>query len=162
MTGFPEFQARQIVQRMHRLREQVDSFASHARVLRLSSTSLDPRSMSQEADTLLRALMANRTDFEKVNSQIGSVSRALSSRPTAASANPAAAQWGNEFRAGSKHFIASVQNAERELKHLYGEANAQLNMPSRTATGPDTLWDALMVMIDVVTRCIEGLKRPKP
>jgi hypothetical protein len=161
MTGFSEFQARQIVQRMHRLTEQVASFASHARILRLSAASFDARSVLHEANTLLHGLTASRTDFEKVNAQIGSVSRALSSRPSAGSASPAA-QWGNEFRAGSKHFIASVRDAEQELKQLYGEANAQINMPTRTGTAPDTLWDALMVMTDILTRCIEGLKGTKP
>ena len=160
MTGFPEFQARQIVQRLHELTQQVDSFASHARMLRLSTTSFDARSMLQEANTLLRKLMASRADFDKASAQIGSVSRALSSRPTPGSPAPAA-QWGNEFRAGSKNFMASVRNAENDLKDLYGQANTQLNMPTRTATGPENIGDALMVITDVVTRCVEYLNRTK-
>jgi hypothetical protein len=161
MSGLAEFQARQIVQRMHRLRNDVDVFATHARMLRLSSTSIDGLVLLQEADNLLRGLKASRVDFEEVNAQVGSLSRALSSRPPSIGGPPPAAQWGSEFRAGSKQFIAAVHNAENELGQLYGAANAQLNSPTRTATAPDNLIDVLLTFIDGLSRWIDYRRRQR-
>ena len=161
MSGLAEFQARQIVQRMHRLRNEVNLFATHARTLRQSSSSIDGLVLLQEADNLLRGLKASRVDFENANAQVGSLSRTLSSRPPASGGPPPAAQWGGEFRAGSKQFIAAVHNAEKEVSQLYGAANAQLNSPTRTATAPDGLMDVLMTFIDGLSRWIEYRRRQK-
>ncbi len=161
MSELAEFQARQIVQRMHRLRDAVDLFATHARTLRLSSASLDGLVLLQEADHLLHSLMAVRVDFENANANVASLSRTLSSRPPRAGGPPPAAQWGSEFRAGSKQFIAAVQNAEKELGQLYGAANAQLNSPTRTATAPDNLVEVLVTFIDALSRWIDHRRRQK-
>ncbi|MGB6943205.1 MAG: hypothetical protein WBE37_12460 [Bryobacteraceae bacterium] len=161
MSGLAEFQARQIVQRMHRLKSQVDLFATHAKLLRQSSASFDGRVLLQEADNLLQGLQASRVDFESANAQVGSLSRALPSRPPATGGPPPAAQWGNEFRAGSKQFMAAVHNAENELSQLYGAANTQLNSPTRTPTAPENLLDVLMNFIDLLTRWMEYRRRQK-
>jgi hypothetical protein len=93
MNALAELQARQIVQRMHRLRVEVDVFAAHARTLRQSSGSIDGLVLLQEADNLLRGLMASRVDFENAQAHVGSLSRSLSSRPPATGGPPPAAQW---------------------------------------------------------------------
>lgn len=161
MNELAELQARQIVQRMRSLRHQVDVFAMHARMLRLSQASFDGRALLQEADSLLRGLMASRVDFENASARTGSLSRSLSSRPPAAGGPPPAAQWGSEFRAGSKQFTEAVRNAEKELSRLYGVANAQLDSPTRTPTAPDNLLDVLLTFIDALTRWSEYLRRQK-
>jgi hypothetical protein len=124
MSQLTELQAQQIVRRMHRLRDEVELFAGHARTLRLSSSSIDGRVLAQEADNLLRGLTASRIDFENASAQVGSLSRRLSPRASAAGGPPPVAKWGNEFRAGSKQFIAAVQNAEKQIGQLYGAASS--------------------------------------
>lgn len=161
MSALVELQARQIVRRMRQLRNEVDIFARHARTLSQSASSIDGRALLQEADTLLRGLKGSQTDFEQATASVGSVSRSLSSRPPATGGPPPAAQWGSEFRAGSKQFVAAVQNAEKELSQLYGAANAQLNSPTRTATSPDNLIDVLMAFIDGLSRWIEYRRSQK-
>jgi hypothetical protein len=136
-------------------------FATHARTLKLSSSSLDGLALLREADELLRGLQASRADFANAEAQVTSLSRRLSPFPPAAGGPPPAAQWGNEFRVGSKQFIAAVQKAETELSQLYGAANAQLNSPTRTASAPDNLIDVLMVFIDALTKWIEHRRRHK-
>jgi hypothetical protein len=156
-----EFQARQIIQRMHRVRYEVELFATHARTLRLSSSSLDGLALLREADNLLSGLKASRDEFANADAQVASVSRKLSPLPPRAGGPPPAAQWGSEFRAASKQFIATVNSAEKELGQLYGAANAQLNSPTRTATAPDNLLDVLMTFIDALSRWIEYRRREK-
>jgi hypothetical protein len=157
-SGFGDFQARQIVQRMHGLRQQVDLFAIHARTLR-TSPSLDPRALLQEADNLLRNLGANRDDFVKLQGQAGTLSNSLSSRPPATGGMSPAAQWGPEFRAGIKQFKDSVLKAETEIRQLYGSANQQLNSPTRTPTMPDNIVDILVNFADMLSRWIEYRRR---
>lgn len=57
-----ELQARQILQRMHFLRGQIEMFAAHATTLG-TSPSLDARTLLQEGDNLLRALKTAQTGF---------------------------------------------------------------------------------------------------
>jgi hypothetical protein len=154
-AGFTEFQAMQIVRRMHRLRGQVELFTAHARMLRQSSASFDALVLLQEADNLLRGLTASRVDFLDIEARVPSLSRSLSSRPPATGGMAPAAQWGGEFRAGSKQFIAAVHNAEKELGRLYGIANAGLNSPTRVATGPENLFDVLLTFMDALSKWIE-------
>lgn len=161
MSGLAEFQARQIVQRMYRLRNDVDIFATHARTLRRSSASIDGLALLREADNLLRRLKASRIDFEEVNSHVGSLSRTLSSRQPSTGGPPPAAQWGSELRAGSKQFISAVHNAENELRQLYRAANAQMKSPTRTATAPDNLIDVLVTFIDGLSRWIVYRRRQR-
>src|ERR1700721_1388240 len=133
-----ESQARQIVQRLHRLHDQVELFATHAGTLKLLS-SVDGRALLQEADNLLRSLKASRIDFESLEAHVGTLSRSLSSRPPASGGMPPAAKGGNELRAGSNQFKQAVRHAEKEIRELYGAADAQLNSPARTPTAPDNL-----------------------
>jgi hypothetical protein len=159
MSVLADFQARQIIQRMHRVRNEVELFATHARTLRLSASSIDGRVLMQEADNLLRGLKASRDEFANADAHVASVSRSLSPLPTGGGGPPPAAQWGSEFRAASKQFIAAVASAEKELGQLYGAANAQMNSPARTATSPDNLVDVLMTFVDALSRWIEYSRR---
>jgi hypothetical protein len=154
-----DFQARQVVQGMNNLRQQVDLFTIHARTLR-TSPSLDGLALLQEADRLLQKLRASRGNFITVQAQTGSLSRALSSQPPASGGMPPAAKWGNEFRAGAKQFKESVLKAETEIRQLYNAANLQLNSPTRTPTGaPDNILDILLNFADALARWIEYRRR---
>jgi hypothetical protein len=159
MTELMEFKARQMVQRMHQLTTQVDSFTRQAKMLQGLSNAIDARVMLQEGNLLLNSLMASRREFETIDSQVNPTVRSLSSRPSNGRPAPAA-QWNNELRAGTKRFLMSVQTAEQSLKPLYSGAMAQMNAPGRTSTEAETITDAVLVMIDVVTRCMECLRRP--
>jgi|SRR5581483_10048876 len=152
-----EYRARQIVRTMHRLRGDVNLFAIHARTLRMSSRSLDGLPLLQEADRLLKALMASQSEFSEGASQTKSLSRSLSSLPPATGGMPPAAKWGNEFRAGAKQFIDAVRKAERELDALYAAANEKMNSPTRTWTGdPSNLLDIVMNFIEGLSRWMES------
>jgi hypothetical protein len=83
-------------------------FVLHANTLRLSSGSFDGLPLLEEADRLLRALKASRSEFEEVATQTGP-SRGLCHLDRAGL--PPAAKWGNEFRAGAKQFIDAVRHA---------------------------------------------------
>jgi hypothetical protein len=161
MSVMADFQARQIIQRMHRVRNEVELFATHARTLRLSSSSIDGLVLLQEADNLLRGLKASRDEFANADAQVASASRKLSPFSPRAGGPPPAAQWGSEFRAASKQFIAAVKSAEKEIGQLYGAANAQLNSPTRTATAPDNIVDVLLTFIDALSGWIEYRRRQK-
>lgn len=155
MSGLSEFEARQIIKRIHLLRSDVEVFATHARVLRLSSSSMDGLALLQSADGLLRRLKASRTDFENLISCVPSVRRSLSPRPLSIGGPPPAAQWGNEFRALSSQFAVAVRKAERELNQPYGAADAQLSSPTRTPTVPGNVIDILMNFADALSRWLE-------
>jgi hypothetical protein len=147
---------------MHRIRNEVEVFATHANTLTRSSRSFDGLPLLEEADRLLRALKASRGEFEEVAAQTGSLSRALSSRPPVSGGMPPAAKWGNEFRAGSKQCIESVRRAESELAALYGTANEKLNSPGRTSTGaPENLLDIILTFTEALSRWIEYRRRQK-
>jgi hypothetical protein len=161
MSALAELQARQIVRRMRQLRNDVDIFARHAKTLSQSAGSIDGRALLQEADNLLRGLQGAREDFQYASANVGSVSRSLSSRPPVTGGPPPAAQWGAEFRAGSKQFVAAVLNAEKALGELYGKANAQMNSPTRVSTSPDNLIEVLMTFIDALSRWIEYRRNQK-
>lgn len=67
-----------------------------------------------------------------------------------------AAQWGNEFRAGSKQFIDAVHRAEAEISALYRVADEKLSSPTRTPTGaPENLFDVFINFIDVLAHWLE-------
>jgi hypothetical protein len=155
-----EYRARQIVRTMHRLRGDVNTFAIHAKTLRMSSRSLDGLPLLEEADRLLKALMASRQEFNEGAAQTKSLKRSLSSIPRGSGEMPPAAKWGNEFCAGAKQFAEAVQKAEKELAGLYAAANEKMNSPTRTPTGtPENLLDILMNFIDALSRWIESRKK---
>jgi hypothetical protein len=157
MSGaLTEFRARAIVQTMHRIKNDVDVFSTHAHTLKVSSKSFDGLPLLEEADRLLRALKASRSDFEEVAAQTASLSRSLPSRPLVTGGLPPAAKWGSEFRAGSKQFVEAVRRAEKAIAELYGAANEKLNSPTRTPTGaPENILDVLINFIDGLSRWIE-------
>jgi hypothetical protein len=155
-SALNEFRSRQIVQTMNRMRDQVDLFATHARVLRMSSKSLDSSPLLEEADRLLLGLKSSRAEFEEAAAQTRSISRGLSSPFPAAGGMPPAAKWGNEFRAGGRQFGEAVRRAEKELSGLYAAANEKLNSPTRTPTGaPENLFDIFINFVDGLSRWVE-------
>ena len=158
MSSFSEFQAMQIVQRMHTLREQVDRFATHAAMLSNTSSSLDGLTVLEEANNLARNLIASRKDFETAQAYTGTLSRTLPSRPPASGGMPPAAKWGNEFRAGSKQFGASVQNAEKAMQKIFDAADLKINSPSRTATPADNAFEMALGFADLLMKWVEARK----
>jgi hypothetical protein len=163
MSGeLKEYQARRIVQTLHRLRHNVTTFAIHANTLKMASASFDGLALLDSADQLLRALQSNRDVFEEASSQMNSLSRSLSSRPTKDGGMPPAAKWGNEFRAGSKQFIQAVNTAERALASLYAAANEKMSSPTRTPTGaPENLFDIFINFVDALSKWIESRRGKK-
>jgi hypothetical protein len=159
MSALAELQARQMVQRMHRLTAEVDAFASHARMLRQSAKSFDGLVLLREGDNLLRALQASTGDFRDITAHIKSVSRALPSRPQGGVGLRPAAQWGNELRAGSGQFVKALLTAESEIGQLRGAASEQLSSPTRNATAPDNLLDVALTFLDALARWIEYRRR---
>jgi hypothetical protein len=157
-SGLPEWQARQVVQRMHRLRGQVDLFAIHAQTLRMSP-SLDALALLDEAGNLLRDLQANRVDFQDAEARAGKLSRTLSTRPDARTGMAPAAQWSNELRAGGRQFHEAVQRAEREIRGLYDATGERLNSPTRTPTLPTDFVDVLVNFADLLARWVDYRKR---
>ena len=157
-----DYQARRIVQTLHRLEHNVTAFAIHANTLKSASGSFDGLALLHSADQLLRALQSNRDVFEQASSQMQSLSRSLSSRPAKDGGMPPAAKWGNEFRAGSKQFIRAVHTAERALSSLYAAANEKMNSPTRTSTGaPENLFDIFVNFVDALSKWIESRKDKK-
>jgi len=53
----------------------------------------------------------------------------------------------------------AVVRAEKAIQKLYLQAQARMNLPTRTATSPDNWFDALLVLIDVLTQIIEYCKK---
>lgn len=155
-----ELQARQAVQRLHKLHAEIDIFAAHATLL-ASSKSFDARLVLEESNKLLASLMRSQSEFEKIKALTVTLSRSLSSRPPAGGGMAPAAKWGAEFRAGCNQFMEGVGKAEKAVQKLYILAQARINMPTRTATAPDGWFDAFMVLIDVLTQVVEFCKSPK-
>jgi len=71
---------------------------------------------------------------------------------------PAAAQWGNQLRAGSKQFSEAVSSAEKELQQLYKTGAIGMNSPKRTATAPDNAVDIVVNFAEALSRWIEHSK----
>jgi hypothetical protein len=156
-----ELQARHVVQKFRQLRGDLDSFASHATLI-ASSQSFGARLMLEEADKLLKSLIQNRAEFQKTKALSISLSRSLSSHPSAGGGMPPAAKWGNEFRAGSKQFVEGVAKAEKAIQKPYCEAHIRINLPTRTSTGaPEGWFDTFLRLIDALTQVVEYCKRAK-
>jgi hypothetical protein len=117
--------------------------------------------MLEEADKLLRSLLKCRDEFQKAKGLSVTLSRALSSRPPAGGGMAPAAQWGNEFRAGSKQFVEGIGRAEAAVQKLYKVAYIRINMPTRTGTSPDNWFEAFLTLVDVLNQIVEFCKKAK-
>jgi hypothetical protein len=154
-----EVRARQIVQRMRSLKSDVVSFGEHAKLL--TSGNVDARLVMQEADNLVKKLMAARIDFQEADANINSVKRSLSSTVPKRGGIAPAALWGNEMRAASRQFIEAIHSTERSLGQLYDGSNAAMNLPTRTSTGdPSNAFDVLMNFVEMLSRVLEHHRRP--
>ena len=159
-SDLAQLQARQVVQKFHQLKASLDNFASHATVL-ASSKAFDPRIMLEEANKLLGNLTKCRVEFEKAKGLSVTLSRTLSSRPPAGGGMAPAAQWGNEFRAGSKQFVEGIAKAEAAVQKLYKAAYIKINLPTRTATSPDNWFEAFLTLVDMLNQIVEFCKKSK-
>lgn len=160
-SALPELQAMQAVKRLHLLTGQVSVFTRHAKLLAASSKSFDAVLLYQQADLLLKNLTASRADFQSIKAVNASLTHALSSRPPAAGGLSPAAKWRPELNAASKQFLKEVQDAEAAVKALYKQASISMNVPTRTATSPDGLFDVLLNIIQFVTDLREFAKKRK-
>jgi hypothetical protein len=159
-SGLPEVQAKQAVQRLHELRKAVDSFTQHAATL-AGAKSLDPAAVMEEANKFLATLIKYRTEVQGLKGLSETLARSLSSRPPAGGGMSPAATWGPELRAGCKQFSEAVVHAEQAIGKLYKAAGEQINLPTRTATAPDGLFDMFLLFVDLVTKMIEHFKHKK-
>jgi hypothetical protein len=151
-----ELRARQIVQKMRSLKNDVLGFSEHAKFLNRASQNIDSRVLMEEADNLLKKLMAARVDFQEADANVNSVRRSLSSTIPRGGGIAPAALWGNELRAASKQFVEAVHTAENKLRELYQTSEAGMNSPTRTSTGdPSGAFDVLMTFVEMLTRIIE-------
>jgi len=96
--------------------------------------------------------------FQIARANVNSLKRSLFPAVPQGGGIPPAAQWGNEFRAGSKHFLEAVQNAEVIFRKLYKTSAQGMNSPTRTDTSPDGAFDILLNFIDGLSRWIEWEK----
>jgi hypothetical protein len=132
------------------------SFSEHAKLLNRTAQNIDSRVLMQEADNLLKKLMAMRLDFQEADAKVNSIKRSLSSTVPQSGGIPPAALWGNELRAASKQFIDAVHSAENSLQHLYRTSEAGMNSPTRTSTGdPSGAFDIVMTFIEMLSRIVE-------
>jgi hypothetical protein len=154
-------EARQTVQKMNRLRDEIKAFAAHARMLNSSSKSFDSESLLKVATELLGKLGTDRLEFLGLSNKIETLARTLPSRSRNGVGLSPAAQWVPELRAASKQFAAAVHEAESAIGQLRGTAFEGLNSPTRTATAPDGLLDILLNFTDLLTRWIEYRRRDK-
>lgn len=154
-----QLQARNTLAKMNRLQAKIDAFAAHARMLNSSSRNSDSRTLLEEANRLLQELTDARMDFLGANSQIETLARSLPSRTRGGSGMSPAAQWVPELRAASRRIEESGRKFELALGQLYGTAQAGMNSPTRTATPPANLFEAILTIIDLLTRWIEQAKR---
>ena len=161
-NGLAEVQARQTVQKMRLLKNDVVRFSEQAKLLSRTSQHIDSLFLMQEANILLNKLMAARLDFQQANARVNSLKHSLpSAMPRGGGMSPAAL-WGNEMRAASKQFTEAVGHAENSLRQLYKISETGLNSPTRTSTGdPSGAFDILMAFIELMGRIIEH-SRSKP
>jgi len=152
-------QAQKALGTMNGLRSLVRQWALHARALNAMSPSIDSLVLLQESDTLLQKLDAAKSDFQRAQSNIDSLSRSLSSRIPEKGGMASAAQWVPQLRAGAKQFSEAVKEAERELQKLYQAAAIGMNSPTRTPTMPDNIFELLLNFCDALSRWIEHRKR---
>lgn len=155
-----EVQARQALQRFRQLTGQVKVFTAHADTLR-KAKGFEARLLLGEADTLLKGLMASRSDFEKTRALATSLSRSLSSRPPPGGGMSAAQKWRPEFNAGAKQFAEALHGAEKAIQLLYKDAHAEINLPTRTSTDADGWFDAVLVLCQILAGFADYCKRLK-
>ena len=161
-SSLAALQARQTLEKMTRLRNEIQVYAMHAKMLNSTSKNLDSLSLLDEATRLLRSLGSARLEFQGAESKIDSLSRALPSRPPQGGGMSPAAQWVPELRAVSRQFAEAVRGAEAALQQLRGTALAGLNSPTRTPTAPDNLFDVLLNFTDLLSRWVEHYRQTHP
>jgi uncharacterized protein YoxC len=152
-------QAKQLLQKLNQLQDDVQKFAVHAGTLNMASNELDSRLLLQEANGLLQKLGAARNDFRGADSKIDSLSRSLPATGPSRGGMSPAAQWVPQLRAASKQFGEAVVAAEKQLNQLYDTAITAMNRPNRTASAPENIFDILVNFSEALTRWIEHRKR---
>src|ERR1700730_887522 len=156
-SDLSELQAKQIIQLVNRLREQVEHLAFQAKLV--NRPSFDALVMLQESGNLMVSLMANWKDFETATAHGGTLSRTLPSRPPAGGGMPPAAQWVPQLRASYEQFGSAVRKADAAIRQLHDTAKLQMDSPGRTATPADNLFEMALVWTDLVSKYVESRKR---
>lgn len=87
------------------------------------------------------------------------LARSLPSRNRGGNGMSPAAQWVPELRAASKRFEQTLRAAEASVNELFGTAMTGMNNPTRTATPPANLFEAIINFVDLLSRWIEYKKR---
>jgi hypothetical protein len=153
---------------MRMLEHQVLGLAHHAKTLR-QMPNFDGRLLLEEANSLLRNLMASRLDFEQLEGRARSLKRQLPNRPPRSPrpfqyefhGPPPAAQWGSEFQAASRRFIQAIVKAENQIRQLMDVAFQDLHKPTRTSTEASSLVDVVMNFIEFLNVLLAHQKNRK-
>lgn len=166
-SGFPVFQAKQTLRKMHQLEVRLASFAQHARTLRLVRTAaVDARDLLSEATSLIQGLMDARFELQKLEGESTTITRRLPNQPPKSprpfhyeyQGPPPRSQYGSEFRGASKRLVQAFTAAENEVGQLMGAATDDLNSPTRIGTEPSGVFDALMVFVEFLTAVVKRLQ----
>ena len=154
-----ELEAKQAVEKMRSLRNDVVIFTSHARLMNASSGNIDSLPLLEEATRLLKSLGSARLEFLGPNGKIDTLARSLPSRPPGGVGMSPAAKWMPELRAASKQFAEAVRSAEAAIFQLRDTALEGLNSPTRVSTEPDGLLDIILNFTDLLNRWIEHRRK---
>ena len=155
-SSLAALQAKQALESINRLRNEVLEFAAHARTLNSVAGNFDSRSLLDEATRLLKKLGDAQLSFLGPNGKIDSLARAFPARPPSAGGMSPAAQWVPQLRAASRQFAEAARSAETAVLQLRGTALDELKRPTRTPTGdPSDGWDILMSFTDLLGRWID-------
>jgi hypothetical protein len=158
-SSLAELQARQALEKMRSLRNDVVLFATHAKLLNSSAGNIDSLPLLEEATRLLKNLGASRLEFLGPDGKIDTLARSLPSRPPGGVGMSPAAKWMPELRAASKQFAEAVRSAEAAVFQLRDTALEGLNSPTRMSTEPDNLLDLILNFTDLLNRWIEHRRK---
>ncbi len=166
-ASLAELQARQTLEKMNGLRNEIDAFTRHVQFMTVSSGNFDGRDLVDMANRLLQRLGTARLEFQGLEGRIDSLSRSLPSRPLSGTGMAPAAKWVPELRGASRQFAETVRSAESALKKLYEKGFQDLNSPLRTpnvlepliVTKFDTVLDMILTLSDLLVHSIEIYKR---
>ncbi len=157
-ANLSELQARDAVRRMQGLRQRLNTFAAHARMLRSLSQAkagVDDRMLLQEANHLSQELTVAFQQYQTAQSRVGSIGRSLP-----VSGGSPVSPWKFELRAGSQQFLQALKGAETEIAALQKTTMAGLNDPLRTPALPsdpglDNIADIVLGFADMLSKWVD-------
>lgn len=166
--SFESFQASNIVRRMRLLQGRVRAFGHHARTLSRMQ-GFDGRLLLGEATQLVHELTHVVQQFQGAKADARSLKPRLSPIPPSSSGPgkysymgpPPAAKWGNEFKAAEAQFVLALRQTEKEIRALQIVANEDLNSPTRISTPAESMFDVVMVFIELLNKIISHYQGSK-